>query len=102
MQNRRQRTAPLAGTRVVWPSGAQQRYGISATTLWRWEKNGRLPPRDFNLRGKTGWKPATLDSAEDVTPAATVELPRGGRGRRTKARAANAKRRRRARAAAQV
>ncbi len=56
--------APTAGTAVVWPSGVRARYGISGATLWRWEKSGRLPARDFNLGGKTGWRPGTLDAAE--------------------------------------
>ena len=52
--------APHEGTSVVWPSGVEARYGISAVTRWRWEKQGRLPPRDINIGGKTGWKPETL------------------------------------------
>ena len=63
---------PTAGTAVVWPSGVEQRYGISAVTRWRWEKQGRLPPRDFEVGGKTGWRPETLAAIErgpQVLPA---------------------------------
>jgi predicted DNA-binding transcriptional regulator AlpA len=55
---------PRQGTVVVWPSGVQDRYGISAPTRWRWEKMGRLPKRDVNVGGKTGWRPATLEAAD--------------------------------------
>jgi predicted DNA-binding transcriptional regulator AlpA len=60
----RARRTAIAGTAVVWPSGVEVRYGISSPTRWRWERNGRLPARDVNLGGKTGWKPETLAAAE--------------------------------------
>jgi len=55
---------PRHGTVVVWPSGVQERYGISAPTRWRWEKLGVLPARDVSVGGKTGWRPETLAQAE--------------------------------------
>lgn len=61
------------GTQCVWPSGAQKRYGVSAPTLWRWEKDGKLPPRDVFVGGKpVGWRPETLDAADrgEATKAA--------------------------------
>ena len=58
------------GTNVIWPLGAQARYGISAPTRWRWEQNGNLPKRDVRLATKTGWKPSTLDRHEGTAPAA--------------------------------
>ncbi len=60
----KRRAAPRRGTDAVWPKGVEERYGISAPTRWRWEKIGRLPPRDINLGGKTGWRPETLAAAE--------------------------------------
>jgi hypothetical protein len=81
--------AKLAGTRVVWPSGVMQRYGVGPSTLFRWERTGVLPPRDFCLGDKTGWRPETLDAAEITgAPVASIESPRGhapGGGMRTKA-----------------
>ncbi len=59
---------PRQGAVVIWPSGVQERYGISAQTLWRWEKLGRLPPRDISIGGKTGWRPATLEALESTHP----------------------------------
>jgi len=58
--------APRGGTAVIWPQGCQERYGISAPTRWRWEKTGRLPARDVNVGGKTGWRPETLAAAESA------------------------------------
>lgn len=55
---------PRQGTVIVWPSGVQERYGISAPTPWRWEKLGLLPARDVAIGGRTGWRPETLSSAE--------------------------------------
>jgi predicted DNA-binding transcriptional regulator AlpA len=52
--------APREGSAVVWPKGVEERYGISACTRWRWEKQGRLPARDVSIGGKTGWKPQSL------------------------------------------
>ncbi len=54
-----------SGNAIVWPNGVEDRYGISAPTRWRWEKDGRLPPRDVFIGGvPAGWKPATLDAAD--------------------------------------
>lgn len=52
------------GTSVIWPRGLEERYGISPPTRWRWEKSGRLPARDVNIGGRTGWRPDTLAAAE--------------------------------------
>jgi predicted DNA-binding transcriptional regulator AlpA len=64
IQRVRTKRAPFAGTAVIWPKGVEARYDISAPTRWRWEKTGRLPPRDVNLGGKTGWRHETLSAAE--------------------------------------
>jgi hypothetical protein len=63
-RKRKSRGTAVAGTNVVWPQGVEAMYDISPWTRWRWEKIGRLPPRDVNLKGKTGWKPETLAAAE--------------------------------------
>jgi predicted DNA-binding transcriptional regulator AlpA len=51
------------GSGVIWPRGVEQLYGISPPTRWRWEKEGRLPKRDVDVGGKTGWKPSSLPGA---------------------------------------
>jgi predicted DNA-binding transcriptional regulator AlpA len=69
MEIKSRKIGPRQGDVVVWPSGVQQRYGISNVTRWRWERAGKLPPRDVNVGGKTGWRPETLQAAEQQ-PAA--------------------------------
>jgi len=54
-----------AGSKCIWPRGIEERYGIRAVTRWRWERLGKLPPRDFFVNGEAvGWKPETLDAAD--------------------------------------
>lgn len=55
---------PTEGSRVVWPLGVQQRYDVSPTTVWRWERSGRLPKRDVAIGSRTGWRPETLNAHE--------------------------------------
>src|SRR6185437_14631461 len=33
-----------AGNGIIWPKGLEERYGISKTTRWLWEQQGKLPP----------------------------------------------------------
>ena len=58
------RKGPRYGKDVVWPSGVEERYDISAATRWRWERLKLLPKRDVSIGGKTGWRPETLAQAE--------------------------------------
>ena len=52
------------GSRVVWPAGVCERFGIKPVTRWRWERDGRLPKRDAFVNGvAVGWRPETLDAA---------------------------------------
>lgn len=55
-----------SGTRVIlYPHDLEVRYGISAPTRWRWERDGKLPPRDAFIGGVAeGWRPETLDAAD--------------------------------------
>lgn len=62
---RRQKQVRSVGAACIWPSGVQARYGISACTRWRWEKAGKLPPRDVFVGGlPIGWRPETIETAE--------------------------------------
>lgn len=55
------------GEEIIWPIGVEERYKISSPTRWRWERSGKLPPRDVRLGAdKSGWRKATLDSWESV------------------------------------
>jgi predicted DNA-binding transcriptional regulator AlpA len=70
MADKRSRGAPIRGSAVIWPSGIEERYGISSITRWRWERAGKLPPRDVHIGGRSGWKPATIETAESAGRAA--------------------------------
>lgn len=63
-KDRRKRPAPVGGAVVVWPAGVEARYGITAVTRWRWERDGRLPARDVHVGGRDGWRPETLEAFE--------------------------------------
>jgi hypothetical protein len=72
IKTRRERSV---GTGIVWPSGLELRYDISAPTRWRWEKTGKLPPRDVFIGGVAeGWKPETLDRADACPNAKPLAL----------------------------
>jgi predicted DNA-binding transcriptional regulator AlpA len=66
---RKPKTPRLAGSAVIYPRGLEERYGWSAPTRWRAERDGRVPPRDFFIGGRAvGWRPETLAAAESCTP----------------------------------
>lgn len=55
----------MSGTHVIYPTDLQERWGYSKSTLWRLEKDRKLPPRDFFIGGKpVGWKPETIEAHE--------------------------------------
>jgi predicted DNA-binding transcriptional regulator AlpA len=61
---RAKRAPPAVAPDVVYPGGLQKMLGVSLATRWRWERDGRLPPRDFFIGGvAVGWRPQTLEAA---------------------------------------
>jgi predicted DNA-binding transcriptional regulator AlpA len=63
-RDRRKRHAPVERV-ILRPRDVELRYDISAPTRWRWERTGKLPPRDVFIGGRpAGWRPATLDAAD--------------------------------------
>ena len=73
-----ERAAPGAARAVLWPRDLQARYGVSAPTIWRWERDGRLPPRDKAVGDRIGWAVQTIVAAESraapPAPVLTSEL----------------------------
>ena len=62
---RAQRHVRAIGASCIWPRGLRDRYGVSAPTLWRWERAGKLPKRDVFVGGRpVGWRPETIERAE--------------------------------------
>ena len=61
-----------AGTHVLRPKDMQRRWGHSKPTVWRMEKDGRLPPRDaFDALGQpVGWLVSTIERVERGESAA--------------------------------
>ena len=54
--------------RVLRPFHLAERYQCSAPTIWRMQRDGRLPARDVHLGGKPiGWRLSTLEAAERNT-----------------------------------
>jgi predicted DNA-binding transcriptional regulator AlpA len=63
--NRAPKRPRVGGTDCIFPRGIEERFGITSATRYRWEKSGKLPPRDVYVGGKpVGWRPATIHAAE--------------------------------------
>jgi hypothetical protein len=66
--------APKAGRKIAIPASERpvwtrddlrRRYNISAPTLWRWMKTGKIPTPDVHVAGKPhGWNQRTILNAE--------------------------------------
>jgi len=61
---RKRNTVRSVGAAIVWPSGLELLYDVSAETRRRWERAGLLPKRDAFVGGQPiGWRPETLAAA---------------------------------------
>ena len=50
---------------VLFPKDLTTRYRVCRATVFNWEREGRLPPRDvYNGKHPVGWMPQTLKDAE--------------------------------------
>jgi predicted DNA-binding transcriptional regulator AlpA len=58
---------------VLWPTNVQEMYGVTGPTRWRWERDGKLPPRDVYVGGKAvAWYRTTIEAAARGPQAAAV------------------------------
>ena len=57
------RDRPVAAPAILWPRDLEKHLAISAPTRWRWERAGKLPPRDAHVDGEAvGWLRSTIDA----------------------------------------
>ncbi len=52
----------LLSSRVVRRKELSKRLGVSLVTLWRWEREGRLPPRCSFGPNTVGWLEDDLEA----------------------------------------
>ena len=48
------------GERVLFKPDLAKRYGKARETIWRWERDGKLPPPDVRIAGHKGWREQTI------------------------------------------
>lgn len=55
-------TADPSTAAIFWPRDLERHLSISAPTRWRYERAGKLPPRDAYIDGEpVGWLRSTID-----------------------------------------
>lgn len=52
----------LLGTRRVTVKELVERLGVSRSTLWRWEQQGRLPPKHRFGPNTVGWLETEIEA----------------------------------------
>lgn len=63
---KREQMEPQAARRILWSTDLCRRWGISAVTLWRWQRTSACPPPDFCVAGaqRKGWRIETIEAFE--------------------------------------
>ena len=62
MAKKQRRCRPPVSAAIFWPREVEDFLGISAPTRWRWERAGKLPPRDAHIGGVAiGWHRSTIE-----------------------------------------
>lgn len=56
--------------RILFKPDLARRYGKARETVWRWIRDGKLPPPDVRVAGHAGWRESTLVDYENA-PATT-------------------------------
>jgi prophage regulatory protein len=69
--------ANLSSSRVLRPGELAERLGVSRVTLWRWEREGRLPAKRRIGPNVVGWLECEIDDwfarTDGDAPAAGAE-----------------------------
>lgn len=68
--DKRTRGAPRQGTAIIWRMGLMDRWGISAPTLWRYVRSGKIPQPDVCIADRKGWRVETIEAFERGQEAA--------------------------------
>lgn len=56
---------PAAQRTGLYPHELEHRWGRGSVTIWRMQRDGRLPPRDWFIGGKAvGWRISTIEALE--------------------------------------
>ncbi len=56
---------------VLWSNDLCLRWNVSPVTLWRWRRNNKIPPPDFQTH-RPAWNLKTIQQYEDRN-AASIE-----------------------------
>jgi prophage regulatory protein len=60
-------TAPVA--KLLTIQQVARRYGVTVRTIWRWEKNGRMPRAVRVTRGTVRWREEDIEKhVASLTP----------------------------------
>lgn len=63
-------TIIMATLRIIRPNELSRILGISTVTIWRWEKEGKLPSRKKIGDRAVGWKESDIEDWIDNCPNA--------------------------------
>lgn len=52
--------------RILFKPDLARRYGKARETIWRWCRDGKLPPPDVHIAGHAGWRESTIRAHESA------------------------------------
>lgn len=61
--------------RLLTRAQVKERTGLGSTTLWRFEREGRFPPRRQIGPGRVGWLESEVAAWMERLPAVESEAP---------------------------
>ncbi|MCC7200707.1 MAG: transcriptional regulator [Gammaproteobacteria bacterium] len=59
-------TTPENAERVLWRRNLAARYDVCRETVWRWEKDGKIPAPDVRIGNRRGWRLETIRAHESA------------------------------------